>query len=81
MEKPFVMNYKEGSRNLYAAVNDLNLKYGVPFYMIETILQEALYEVKIQSNLEYENAVQSYTAEQQNIEKDQMTLEEAAANE
>lgn len=79
MKKPFILDYIDGAQRLYGVVNELNHNYNIPFYMIETILQEALYEVKMQAKLEYDNAVQTYN--QGNLGENQITLEEAAKNE
>lgn len=75
-DKTFILKYSEASQSLFKTVNEMSSKFGLPFYMIETILQELLYEVKMQSKLEYDAALA--TVSKQN--EGQMTIEEAAKN-
>lgn len=64
--KPFCLNYSESKKELFDKINELSKSKGIPMYMMETILKEALYQVHELANAEIEQAREKFEFESAN---------------
>lgn len=58
--KPFSLDYAEAKRKVVNAVNEATQVHGVPFYLLEDVLENILCQVKQCAENERRNAQVSY---------------------
>ena len=70
-DKPFALNYEEAKQIIYNSVNRAHSEFGVPFYMLNTIITAIQNQVDTASRDELASIRSYYEAEdEQNEEKE-----------
>lgn len=67
--RPFCLEYADAKNEVFAAVNAAMGKHHVPLFLMETILSEALYQVKEGAKVEFQNATDSYQRQMNEFNK------------
>lgn len=66
---PFSARYDRAKNGIAKAINEAAHTYGVPFFLIEGILTEFLYQTKDAARAERENSLNSYKQQVKEFEE------------
>ena len=54
--RPFCLEYTDAKKEVFCTINNSSRKHNVPMFLMESILTEALYQVREAARVEVENA-------------------------
>lgn len=60
IEKPIEMRFQEAKSNIYNATNQAIQQYGLPFYVVESIVSDILHQVQVGVKNELDAAKEAY---------------------
>lgn len=67
--RPFCLRYADARSEVFNAINAAMQIHGVPMFLMENILTEALNQVKTGANNEMQTASESYQAQMEEFKK------------
>lgn len=67
--RPFCLRYADARSEVFNAINAAMQIHGVPMFLMENILTEALNQVKAGANNEMQTASESYQAQMEEFKK------------
>ena len=67
--RPFCLRYADARSEVFNSINAAMRIHGVPMFLMENILTEALNQIKVGANHEMQTASESYQAQMEEFKK------------